>query len=242
MNRLFVTVALLLLAGCATLPQQPTPGTPGAPNEPGTANAPDTPASRYEMEAGRDAKTIAELRAAPAPAIPDLQPGRNLAGDHDRLAAQGYVRIGSGYFSLAENEARDAAVHKGEEVGAERILLYPPQANAVAANEWVAAYYVRFKLAFGATFRDLRADERATLGVTGGVAIGSVVGGTPASRANLIAGDVVLEVDKQPIADRAAFQNLLKRGAGRSVTLTIVRNGEKLKRVVRMGSMQAADH
>jgi len=47
----------------------------------------------------------------------------------------------------------------------------------------------------------------------------------------------VLAVDGKSITDRADFQDRLKRSAGRSVTLTVVRNGETLQRVVRLGTM-----
>jgi hypothetical protein len=228
MTRRLSLLAALLLAGCVSSPQPLSEQG----HEIGSTVVPTVPGARYEVESGRDAATVAEMRAAAAPATPALQSGRNMSGDRDRLAAQGYVRIGTGYFPFAENETRDAALAQGRNVGAEQVLLYAP-AGANAA-EWVATYFVRFKLPFGATFRDLREQERTTLG-SSGVAIGSVVGGTPASRANLIAGDFVLAIDGKPVANRADFQDQLKRNAGRSVTLTIVRNGETLSRVVRLG-------
>jgi hypothetical protein len=234
MTRRLTLLAALLLAGCATTSSTITEG----PAQPGSATEPATATSRYEVEAGRDAALVAEMRAAPAPQMPEMQAGQNRAGDRDRLAAQGQVRIGSGYFPHAQTQANEEALQKGRQVGAERTMLYAPVA---AASAWIADYYVRFKLPFGATFRDLRAQERTTLGTTGGVAIGSVVGGTPASRANLIAGDFVLALDGKPIMNRADFQDQLKRNAGRSVTLSIVRNGETLSRVVRLGLLSAND-
>jgi len=228
-NRLSAFALLTLLAGCASVshtlyePQPPAPA-PGSP---------------YVEEPGRDAATIAAMRAAPAPAIPELTTGRSQSGDQSSLAAQGYVRIGSARYRLDEAAAKEQALHEGQRAGAERVLLYAPAAGGSAAvGEWLAVYFVRFKLPFGATFRDLQPAERTTLG-GGGVEIGSVVGGTPASRANLIAGDYVIALDGKPIADRADFQDRLKRSAGRSVTLTIVRNGESLQRVVRLGELSA---
>ncbi|NCT67990.1 MAG: PDZ domain-containing protein [Rhodanobacteraceae bacterium] len=227
-------VALLLLGGCATLPPPTPPGAPPA--------APSIPGVRYEAEPGRDAATIAALRAAPPPAQPELAPGTTPLGDHNRLAAQGYVRIGRALLHGSEAEARADALRQSQQVGADRVALYAPGTDPAAPREdWLAIYYVRFQLPFGATFRDLRADERATLGAAGGVQIGSVIGGTPAARANLRPGDFVLALDGQPVADRAAFQALLKRHAGHGVTLTIVRNGETLQRVVRLGVMAAAE-
>jgi membrane-associated protease RseP (regulator of RpoE activity) len=223
---------LLLVAGCTSTPRR--------------ASGPEetvTPAEQqagYQAEPGRDAATVAQMRAAPSPASPMLEPGEASVNDETRLTAQGYVRIGTGRYPTEEAAAREAALRQGQQVGAERVLFH--LTRDADKQAWIAHFYVRFKLPFGASFRDLRAQEREQLGRDGGVEIGSVVSGTPASRANLIAGDFVLELDGQPIADRAAFQNLLKRSAGRSVTLTIVRNGETLKRMVRLGAMPGADH
>lgn len=232
MTRKLATLALLLLAGCASTPSTMT----------GPATSPV--AGRYEAETGRDAATVAGMRAAPAPAMPEIVSGKSPTADHDRLIRQGYVRIGSGHYALAETAARDAVLQQGHAVGAERALLYAPTTGAPtpsAAGEWLAVYYVRFQLPFGATFRDLRANERQSLAVAGGVAIGSVVSGTPASRANLIAGDIVLKFDGQPITGRGAFQSLLKSRAGHPVTLKIVRNGETLQRMVRLGAMASGN-
>jgi membrane-associated protease RseP (regulator of RpoE activity) len=228
-SRLCAFALLVLLAGCASVTR--------APYEP-ELSVP-APGSPYVPEPGRDAATIAAMRAAPAPALPELSSGHNPNGDQSSLAAQGFVRIGSARYRLDEGAAKEQALHEGQRAGADRVLLYAPAAGGNAtAGEWLAVYFVRFRLPFGATFRDLQPAERATLG-GGGVEIGSVVGGTPASRANLIAGDYVTALDGKPVADRADFQDRLKRSAGHSVTLTVVRNGESLQRVVRLGEWSA---
>lgn len=217
-------LAVLLLAGCATAP-------------PRDIERPAAPGSRYVVEPGREPSKVAELRAAPAPASPVLEDGSNRAGDHRRVAAKGLVSIGTGYFPGAQADARAAAIEQGRVVGAERILFYPPDAGGDA--DWLAIYYVRFQLPFGATFRDLRANERK-LAPGGGVVLGAIVGGTPASRANLLAGDLVVECDGKSIAGRSAFQAMLRERAGHPVRLRLVRNGETMTRVVRLGVTAAA--
>jgi membrane-associated protease RseP (regulator of RpoE activity) len=225
MNRIPVLLAVLLLAGCATAPQR-------------DITEPAAPGSRYVVEPGREPEKVAEMRAAPAPGQAMVEDGKNRTGDHRRLAAKGLVSIGTGYFPGAESEARGAAIEQGRVVGAEHIVFYPPSAEG---EDWIANYYVRFQLPFGATFRDLRAGERKVVAGAGGVVLGSIVGGTPASRANLLSGDIVVKCDGKAIADRSAFQAMLRSRAGHPVTLTLVRNGETLTRVVRLGVM-AAEH
>lgn len=226
MNRIPALLAVLLLAGCASAPQR-------------DITEPAAPGSRYVVEPGREPEKVAEMRAAPAPERADLEDGKSRAGDHRRLAAKGLVSIGTGYFPGAEPEARAAAIAQGQVVGAEHVLFYPPSEGS---GEWIAIYYVRFQLPFGATFRDLRAGERKVVSGAGGVVLGSIVGGTPASRANLLSGDIVVKCDGKAIADRSAFQAMLRSRAGHPVTLTLVRNGETLARVVRLGVMAAEPH
>ncbi|MEO7431218.1 MAG: PDZ domain-containing protein [Dokdonella sp.] len=235
MKAQLVLSALLLLSGCATVQRSGV-------IQPAAADR------RYEIESGRDATMVAEMRAAPVTAPAEITLGRNPTGDAARLAAQGFVKIGTGHTPGAESDARDEAMKRALVVGAEKVLLYPPEAtdngptNALG-GDWIALYFVRFKLPFGATFRDLRPQERAQGGdnvKSGGIAIGSVIGGTPASRANLRAGDIVIAVDGKSIADRTSFQSMLKASAGRSVKLTLVRNGETLVRVVKLGTMREA--
>jgi len=238
MNRSPALLALLLLSGCALQPVE-EPVKPAEPELPVETPASPEAEITYETLPGREADAVATMRAAPAPAAPRIDAGTG-PGDERALIARGYVRIGRGHMPYAlvpadrEADARAVALRQGQEAAADVAVV------TATDDGWVADYYVRFKLLFGATFRDLRAEEKASFGVSGGVVIGKVVGGTPASRANLIGGDAVLAVDSRAFANRAEFQELLKASAGRAVTLTIVRNGETLSRVVQLGAWSAA--
>lgn len=238
MNRKFALLALLALTGCAIRPVVETTTTPQ--EQPTEETPPPAPAPTiaYETIPGREPDAVAQMRAADAPATPRIDLGTG--GDDAALVARGYVRIGHGHFPYAlierdrEADARAAALRQGQEAAADVAVI------SLADDGWNADYYVRFKLLFGATFRDLRAEEKTTFKTGGGVVIGKVVGGTPASRANLIGGDAVLAVDGRSFATRAEFQDLLKASAGKSVTLTLVRNGETLSRVVQLGAWAGA--
>jgi hypothetical protein len=220
---------LLALGGCATGPRGIYPPAPGERPLP-----PDETGS-YETVPGREPALVADLRATPPPAQPELSEGRNLGADTNRLRAQSYIHVGTSHFPATDADARDKALRQARRVGADRVIVYP----SGASGDLVVAYFVRFKLPFGATFRDLRAEEMSALGTGGGVAIGAVVDDSPASRANLLPGDIVLKCDDKAIIDRADFQGRLRERAGHPVTLTIVRNGETLRRMVRLGPMSA---
>jgi hypothetical protein len=210
---------------------------------------------RYIAAPGQGAISIAELRAAPPPQLAEVSHGAVIDADEHRLAAKGFVRIGTGCYPSDDEAARDWAMRTGARVGADKILLYTQPAQTKSAEAFamqmrkacahdlddtataafVALYYVRYKLPFGAQFRSLTAAEMKTLGVAGGVQIGAIIGATPAAEANLRSGDFVLKFNGKPVADRAAFQDLLRANMGKRVTLSVSRDGAQFDRLVRLG-------
>lgn len=221
-------IAVLLLGGCAQVVRPPAPNAPGQPPQPLPA---------YETVQGRSADVVARLRAAAPPAQPEVADGATPDGDETLLRAQGLVKIGIGHYPAGDVDSlRDTVAKQARKVGADKALIYPPQAFDAPA---LALFFVRLHLPFGANFRDLTDVERQTLG-SDGVEIGEVVGGTPASEANLREGDYVLKFNKTPVHDKAAFQALLQTNMGRRVTLTIRRDGMTRKRLVVLGTLPPA--
>ena len=226
-RRLAVALLVLMLAcsGCVTTVR------PTAEGETQLEATP--PKTRYEPESNLNPESIASLRAAPPPAQAEFAAGKSPLTDEDQLGAAGYVRIGIGYYrdaGAAAGVPRDA-LQQAQEIGAEKAMVYAPDAQN---PETRVAYYVRMKLPFGATFRELTAAERQKVG-SGGVQLGSIVGGSPASRANLLPGDIVVKIDGVEIASKADFQKRLKASAGHRVSLLIWRNGAAMQREVRLG-------
>lgn len=204
--------------------------------------APGSSQVRYEVVAGRNADLVARMRAAPAPAQPEVSDGNTRTGDENFLREQGLIEIGIGYFPAGDlTGARQLALQRGIEVGADTVEIYAPVVDPQATSpaELVATYFVRLQLPFGADFRDLTSAERESLGQSG-VEIGNVIGRTPASAANLRSGDYILKFNGTHIKDKAAFQALLQSHMGRNVTLTIRRGKVTLKRMIRLGTLPAA--
>jgi membrane-associated protease RseP (regulator of RpoE activity) len=220
---------VLLLGGCAQVARPPA--------RPGVTSPIPPSLPVYEIAQGRDAALVARLRAAPPVAQPQVTDGATPDGDERLMRARGLVLIGIGHYPADDIAAvREQAQSKARSVGADQALIYPPQAAGAPA---LALFFVRLQLPFGANFRDLTDVERKTLGVQG-VEIGEVVGGTPASEANLREGDYVLKFDRQPVRDKAAFQALLQSHLGRRVILTIRRNGVTTNRLVLLGTLPPA--
>lgn len=229
--RLFFLMGCAALAGCATTTRtvydQPHEEEP-------VAAATD----RYETVPGRGPDVIDPLRAAAPPEQPDIAPGKSPAADLDQLTPQSYVLVGNSRHAHDDDAARRWIAEQGRAVGADKIRLYA-QVDAASGDALAAAYFVHVRLVFGASFRDLNAAERAAY-PAGGVRLGDIVGASPASRANLRTGDLVTALDGRAVADRAAFQAMLKDKMGRTVALTVVRNGETIERKVQLGRTFAA--
>lgn len=225
MNHRFVLLfACALLGGCAT-----STSTRVAPtSQPADAD------NRYEGVAGREADVIDPLRAAPAPAQAEILPGKTATADQEQLTAQSYVLIGRSWHRQDDAAAREWIARQATALGADKVRWYAASAGA-AFN---AAYFVRLRLVFGASFRDLNAQEKARFGP--GVRLGEIVGDSPASRANLREADVVVALDGAAVTDRAVFQKLLREHMGKVVELKLSRNGEALQRKVKLGRSFAA--
>ena len=225
----FCLAAGIALGGCAQVvysPHETIAPTPSAPAR-----------GRYEVLSGGDAQAVAELRAAPAPAQAEFSDSHSPEGDEHVLVAKGFVHIGDGYYAGVDADARAWLAQKASEVGADKVLVYELATSADdSAPSLHAAYFVRFKLPFGATFRDLTETETDTVGASG-VQIGSVIGGSPAAEANLRIGDFILKFNGEPVQNRAGFQQQLRTHMGKRVTLTISRDGVLSQRLVRLGML-----
>lgn len=218
-------VACMALSGCVTTSTRSVP----------EVSSPIAQDDRYETVAGRDAATIDPLRAAPAQTA-EMLAGKNPTIDQEQLTPQSYVLIGNSYHRRNDDAARAWIAAQGREVGADKIRWYAGNDGGETALS--AAYYVRLRLVFGASFRDLNAQEQAQFG--NGVRLGEIVGDSPASRANLRANDVISALDGSAVRDRAGFQRLLKDNMGKVVNLSLSRNGEPLQRKVKLGRSFAA--
>ncbi|PYY19539.1 MAG: hypothetical protein DMG62_24495 [Acidobacteria bacterium] len=59
-----------------------------------------------------------------------------------------------------------------------------------------------------------------------GVQIDIVVVGTPAFRANILDGDVIIKINSEDVVDVAGFRDQLARYAGQKVELGVIRGDE----------------
>ena len=240
--RILAVIVLAALAGCVTAPQTRVVYDDNGPDR---QQPLDVPPERFSIEEGRAPNVVALFRESPAPAQVRVDEGVDFIRDRTELAREGYVLIGRSLFETTDPDARRRAEDRAVEIGAERAVFYPVDPTAMDGDQQpgayespqysLVAYFVKYKLTFGATFRNLSNSEKAKLSINGGVSIGSVIARTPASEANLISNDVVFRINGNGFTGKTAFQTLLAQYAGTSVTLDIYRDGLEMQRVVRLG-------
>ena len=175
----------------------------------------------------------------------------------------GYVPIGSsvvGSFNYNLGSAQSIAGLKkfGESIGADLVSYgiiketnygtrttgsigsngsFSSSTRTRVATYWAANYWRKSKpdmFHIEARFRDLVEDEARKIGTHGGAAFLVVVRNGPAYLADIFEGDVVTELNGEKVTDARDLRTKLKSKGGCEISLTIIRDGVSLKKVVKL--------
>jgi hypothetical protein len=93
----------------------------------------------------------------------------------------------------------------------------------------VASFWRRAKPGiFGASFAPIPEEMRAKLERNTGVSVVAIVEGSPAFKANIIRGDVIIKVANKPVDTVQELMDALLSYAGQKVSLTIIRDTKTL--------------
>lgn len=98
--------------------------------------------------------------------------------------------------------------------------------------DYGALYLYKRHWRFGANYRDLNDDERRGLQSNKGVVVVMLVDGSPAYRSDVLVGDIILAVDGQHVYGHQDFGELLEQKSGRTIALTISRDGQTITKTV----------
>lgn len=108
----------------------------------------------------------------------------------------------------------------------------------VNRQDFGAAYFVKRKWSIGIVPRDLTDEERRALQSNRGIAIRLVVDGSPAFNEDILPGDFLTEIDGAPVTNVAALGPLIQEREGRRISVTLVRNGNRLVKSVQLVNTQ----
>ncbi|MBL0057839.1 MAG: PDZ domain-containing protein [Elusimicrobia bacterium] len=93
---------------------------------------------------------------------------------------------------------------------------------------------------FGGAVSALPEEVRNSLGRNRGVVVRAVVNGSPAFRADVLKGDILIGLEGEDIIEPGEFYKRIESLAGRSVSLSILRNGQALELPVKLGERPVA--
>jgi hypothetical protein len=99
----------------------------------------------------------------------------------------------------------------------------------IPRDEFFASYWAKqdpTKMRLGIRYLPLPDDVRNRLQRNTGVFVPIVVQGTPAFRANILEGDVIVKVNGQDVIDTPGFEKQLTAFAGKTVEFSIIRGTE----------------
>ena len=99
-----------------------------------------------------------------------------------------------------------------------------------------AVYFIKRHNVLGVGDRETNDDERRALQSNKGVYITNVVDESPAERADILVGDIVIAVDGQPVFGVQGLNDLLGPKKGMTVTLTVERDGRAIEKAVQLGN------
>lgn len=208
-----------------------------------------------------DPHTLTDVQKLAPGQSPKIHASSDLDRDVKTAVAKGYRAIGHAPFN-GELEGERGLIQQARNMGAvlvllksnqaeNRTILLPPFApgspapaasstgtsdNYANANE-IAIFFVRSvqKLKFGLFLSDLPAGLRSKLGRNTGALVEVVRQNSPAAAANILPGDVVIEIADTPIRDGAHAAEVMRstNPADGRCTVKLLRNGAERSVVLR---------
>jgi hypothetical protein len=107
-------------------------------------------------------------------------------------------------------------------------MIAAGQGNTVGVAEYRAVFMRKRAVLMGANLALLSGAQSTVDRVSHGLNVTSVVDGSPAQQAGILAGDIIVAVDDQPVNDLDGYKTLIDARAGRSARIALVRNGSEM--------------
>jgi membrane-associated protease RseP (regulator of RpoE activity) len=99
-------------------------------------------------------------------------------------------------------------------------------------SDYGALYFVKQRSPFGVLVRNLNDTEQQELQSNKGVLVRAVAEGSPAFDADILPGDIIAGLDGIDVTSTAALGDLLRERSGRGLSVSIIRGGQRIDRLV----------
>lgn len=104
----------------------------------------------------------------------------------------------------------------------------------VSRADYGAVYLVKQRFSLGAYYRDLNDVERQTFETNQGVVVVSVVDDTPAFKADVLSGDMIVSIDGERVSSQTHFEKLLDSKRGMRVKIELKRKGRFIEKTIQL--------
>lgn len=104
----------------------------------------------------------------------------------------------------------------------------------VDRSDFGAVYFIRQRFSLGTFTRDLNDAERRAMQTNKGAVVRLVADATPAFHEDILAGDVVVTLDGEPVLSSDHFNQRLRQLRGQQVRLGLLRAGQPLEKTLRL--------
>lgn len=112
----------------------------------------------------------------------------------------------------------------------------------VARYDYLATFWVKTKASiFGTRVVDLTAEQHREIGSNQGVMVGVVIKDTPAYKADLFKGDIIVKLGDVRLDTAKSYYEALPALAGQEVTVDIIRAGKNITKTVQLNNIPNAE-
>lgn len=100
----------------------------------------------------------------------------------------------------------------------------------VNRSDYGAIYFVKGRFRIGAFVRNLNDFERQQLQTNQGVVVTTIVDDSPAYRADVLTGDMIIAMDGERVSNQEGFTRMASARKGQSINLSLIRQGQTIEK------------
>lgn len=106
----------------------------------------------------------------------------------------------------------------------------------VNRSDYGAIYFVKGRFRVGAFVRNLNDLERQLLQTNQGVVVVTIVDDSPAYKADVLPGDMIVAMDGERVSNQEGFTRMATARKGRSINLSLIRQGHPIEKSLQVGN------